>query len=57
MSLLEQKTIGKEQVNKFSKLELDVEKDKEYKIEVIEDSTVYNKTVTGQIPKVYYLIS
>lgn len=42
MSLLKKDTIKKKQVNKLLKfkLELDIEKDKKYKIEVISDGTM-----------------
>lgn len=44
MLLLEQETTRKGWINKFLKLELNAI-DKEYKIEVIKESIIYNKVV------------
>lgn len=47
MSLLEPDTTRKEQVNKLElEPELEVDKDKEYEVKVIRDSTIYiNKVI------------
>lgn len=50
MSLLKQDTIWTGRVNKILKLKLDKKEDKEYEIEIIRDSTIYNKVVEGQLP-------
>lgn len=56
--MLEQNATRKKQVNKLLELEieLDIRKDKEYKVEVTKNSTVYTKVVKGQLPGLYYLV-
>lgn len=58
MLLLKQDTTKKERVNKFLelKLELDIGKDKKYKVKRIKDNAVYNKAAEGQLPKLYDLV-
>lgn len=50
MSLLEQDIIRKKQTNKFLELELNAEKDNKYEVEVIKNSTVYNKDIDDKLP-------
>ena len=60
VSLLEQDTTKKEQINKFAEvLEFEFEPgdDKEYKVEAIQDSTVYTKEVDGHLLELYYLVA
>lgn len=60
MLLLEQNIIRRKQVNEFPEIEpeLNVGKDKKYKVEAIKDSAVHtNKTIRGQLPELYYPIS
>lgn len=61
MLLLKQDTIKKKQVNKlFAELELElkVDKNKKYKVEVIQNSEIYiNKDAKSQLLKLYYLLS
>lgn len=50
----------KSQVNKLleSKPELDIGKNKEYKLKVIKDSAIYTtKATKDQFPRLYYFIS
>ena len=55
LSLLEQDTTKKRQINKFlSKFEMG--NDKEYKIKAIQDSTIYVKKEDGYLSELYYLI-
>lgn len=58
--MLEQNTTRQRQVNKLleSEPELDITKDKEYKVEAMKDSAVYANEVAGdQLLGLYYLIS
>lgn len=59
MSLLEQDIISKKRVNKLElKLKLKVSKNKEYKVEVIKNNTLYiNEAAGDQLPGLYYLVS
>lgn len=59
MTLLEQETTKKRQVNKLLELEseFNVGKYKEYKVEVIKNSATYTKVVEYQLSGLYYLIS
>lgn len=60
MSLLEQNTTKKGQVNNLleSELEFDARKDKEYKVAAIMDSIVYAVEVAeDQLLRLYYLVS
>ena len=61
MSLLNQDTIRKGQSNELleleTKQELDVRDDKNYKVEAICNSEVYAKDATGQLSRLYYLVS
>ena len=61
VSLLDQDTIRKGRSNKLleleTKQELDVRDDKKYKDEAICKSEVYAKDATGQLLKLYYLVS
>ena len=55
MSLLEQNTIRKEQVDENNIIELDAGKNsKKYKIEVIWDSKLCAKKSAGHLSEVYY---
>ena len=57
VSLLEQNTIKKERVDKRV-TELEASNSKEYKVEAIEDRTVYaRKLESSQLPGLYYLIA
>lgn len=53
VSPLEQNTVKKKQANKFLKLKskLDLGKDKEYKIEAIQNSAIYNKNAEDSSPE------
>ena len=44
-------------MNIFSAPEFEPGNGKEYKVEVIQDSTVYNKEVNGHLPGLYYLVA
>lgn len=60
MSLLEYDIIRKEQVNELLnlKLELNIRREKEYKVEAIKNSTIYiTKTIVSQLSGLYYLVS
>ena len=57
VSLLEQDTTRKRWVDDENAAELDVDNDKEYKIEVIQDSAVYVKEVDRYLLGLYYLVS
>lgn len=60
MSLLEQNTRKKGQVNKLfkSELELDIGENKEYEVETTKNSAIYaNEVVGNQLPELYYLVS
>ena len=59
MLLLEQDTTRKKQINELflkSKPEFDAGNNKEYEIETIINSAVYNKEAEGYLPGLYYLI-
>ena len=59
-SLLEQDTTKKGQVNDTQlnfKFEAGNDKDKEYEVDGIWDSSVYAKESVGQLPGLYYLVS
>lgn len=51
MSLLEQDTTKKGQVNKLPELELelDIKKDKKYKVDTIVDSIIYIEVIGGYL--------
>ena len=55
MSLLEQDTIKKG--HKFSLSEFELGNNKKYKIEAIQDNTVYAKEVDRHLPWLYYLVA
>lgn len=57
--LLEQNTFRKKQVDKKVRLiEFDTSNNnKEYKIETIQDSTIYTKESKSHLPRLYYLVS
>lgn len=60
MPLLKYDNITKKQVNKLLKyeLKLDVEEDKEYKLEVIKNGTIYTtKAIKVLLLELYYLLS
>lgn len=59
MSLLEQDTIKKRQVNESLKLEpkLNVRDDIDYEVEVIKDIAVYATEAISQLPRLYFLVS
>ena len=54
MLLLEHNSTKK--AHKFSVLEFELGDNKKYKIEAIQDSTVYAKETNGHLPKSYYLV-
>ena len=56
VSLLEQNTTRKVQMNKFSVLEFEPGDDKEYEVEAIQDSAVYAKEADKHLPELYYLV-
>ena len=58
MSLLEQDTTRKELVDENNAIKLDVgdNKNKEYKVKAIWNSTVYAKKLKGYLPGLYYLV-
>ena len=44
-------------MNKFAEVsEFDEGKNKQYKVEAIQDSAVYTKKVDGHLPRLYYLV-
>ena len=55
MSLLEQNTTKKER--EFSVPEFELDDDKEYEVEAIQDSVVYAKKADGHRPGLYYLVA
>lgn len=57
MSLLEQDTIKKEQINEFLVPKFEVGDDKEYKMEAISNSIVFAKKVDGHLLRLYYLVT
>ena len=61
MSLLEQDTIRKGQIDKnnITKLDIDNNENEEYEVEAIQDSAVYAKESKSgyHLPKLYYLVS
>ena len=58
VSLLEQDTTRKEQVDDENAMELDVDNSKKYKVEAIWDSAVYTReSESGHLPGLYYLVS
>ena len=58
VSLLEQNTTRKEQVDEENVEELDVGDKEEYEMEVIWDSAVYaRESKSGHLPDLYYLVS
>ena len=60
MSLLEQDITKKGWMNELfpePELEFDIGDNKEYKVKVIIDSTIYVKEVKEQLPDLYYLVS
>ena len=57
VSLLEQGTTKKRQMNKFAVLEFDKGNDKEYEGEAIQDSVVYAKEVDRHLSGLYYLVT
>ncbi len=62
LSLLEQDTIRRRRVDNTlpepeKDLEFEIRGDKEYKVEAIIDSAVYDQQANNQIPDLYYLIS
>ena len=58
VSLLEQNTTKKRQMNKFIKIpEFKPSDNKEYKVEAIQDSTIYAKKADGYLPGLYYLVA
>ena len=59
MSLLEQDTTRKEQINKLflePEPEFDIGNNKKYEIEAIKDNIIYAKKVEGHLPNLYYLV-
>lgn len=61
MFLLEQEITKRRRIyKKFANLdldlELDIENDKEYKVESIKNSVIYTKKVRSQLLDLYYLI-
>lgn len=58
MSLLKQNPIRKREINQLLKLELELNarEEKEYKVETIKYSTIYNKINKGQLPGLHHLI-
>ena len=57
ISLLEQDTIKKEQVDKkFTELEFEAGASKKYKVEAIQDSTVNANKAKDYLPGLYYVI-
>ena len=60
MSLLEQNTMKKKRMNKLfpePESKFDVGKNKEYKVEAIIDSTIFDKEAKRHLPGLYYLVS
>ena len=58
MSLLEQDTIRKEQVDKkVSELDVCDKDSKEYKVKAIQNSAVYAKELECYLPGLYYLVA
>ena len=61
MSILEQNTIQKRQVNKLLKLEseqeLDVRDNKKYELDAICDGKIYAKENISQLSRLYYFVS
>ena len=57
MSLLEQDTIKKEWMNKFSAPEFEPGNDKEYELVAIQNTAVYAKEADGHLPGLYYLVA
>ena len=57
VSLLEQDSTKKGQINEFSVPEFEPGDDKEYEIEAIRDSAVYAKEADGHLPGLYYLVA
>ena len=57
ISPLEQDNTKKKWMNEFTELpEFETDDDKEYKVEVIWESTVYAKKVDRYLPRLYYLV-
>lgn len=58
MSLLEQNTTKKGQVNELLELEpkFNIEEDKTYKVEVIVGNSVYIKVAKSHLLRLYYLV-
>ena len=59
MSLLEQNTIKKKQINELfpePELEFDISNNKKYKIETIKNSIIYIKKTERYLPNLYYLV-
>lgn len=57
-SLLEQNIIKKRRINDFlSILEFTAGNDKEYKVETIQNSTVYIKKADGYLSGLYHLVT
>lgn len=58
MTLLKQNIIRKKQANKLLKLEpeFNVEKNKKYKVTIIQDNVIYTKLAENQLSKLYYLV-
>ena len=57
MSVLEQDTIRKGQMNMFSAPEFDPGDDKKYEVEAIRDNAVYGKEANRHLPGLYYLVA
>lgn len=56
MSLLEQDTIKKRQINKFPMPEFKTGYEKEYEVKAIQNSTVYTKEVDKYLSGLFYLV-
>ena len=57
MSLLKQNIIRKGLMNNFAKVpEFELDNDKKYKVEAIQDSAIYVKKADGHLPGLYYLV-
>ena len=56
MSLLKEDNTRKRWMNEFLAPEFELSNNKEYKVEVIQNSTVYAKEADGYLPELYYLV-
>ena len=58
MSLLDQNSTRKERVDKkVTKFDFEAGNSKEYKMKVIQDSTIYANKTKNHLPGLYYLVA